>query len=87
MNQAVEVLYFASLRDALGVSQEKVALEGDQVTVLQLLNQLSDRGETWRTQLLENAQLQVAVNHEVASRDTRILPGQEVAFFPPVTGG
>ena len=84
---SVQVLYFASLRDALGVSQEDITLSEQGVSVADLLHELSGRGAAWKQALLDNPHLQVAVDHEVASRDTRIQPGQEVAFFPPVTGG
>ncbi|MFA6700706.1 MAG: MoaD/ThiS family protein [Thiomicrospira sp.] len=51
------------------------------------MHSLAERGEHWRETLLENRSIQVAVNHDIAHRDTELKAGDEVAFFPPVTGG
>lgn len=81
----LNVLYFASFREVLGQTQEQ--LPADFQTVDCLLKALSERGEAWKQALMENQSLQIAVNHDVASRNTQIKAGDEVAFFPPVTGG
>ncbi|HHS99977.1 MAG TPA: molybdopterin converting factor subunit 1 [Thiomicrospira sp.] len=81
----VNVLYFASFREMLGKANEQIT--ADHNTVGALIEDLSKRGENWQQALLENKNLQIAVNHDVAQRDTVIKPGDEVAFFPPVTGG
>ena len=81
----IDVLYFASLREKLGTDQEQV--DGSFDTVQALMDQLCERGDDWRTELRDNAQLQIAVNQSIASRETSLNEGDEVAFFPPVTGG
>ena len=81
----VNILYFASFREVLGQAQEQIS--GPFNTVDALIHVLAERGENWKMALLENQNLQIAVNHDVASRHTEIKPGDEVAFFPPVTGG
>ncbi|MBO1924640.1 MULTISPECIES: molybdopterin converting factor subunit 1 [Thiomicrorhabdus] len=81
----LNVLYFASFREILGQAQEQ--LPADYQTVDCLLKDLAARGETWQQALLHNQNLQIAVNHDVANRQTAIKAGDEVAFFPPVTGG
>ena len=81
----VNILYFASFREVLGQAQEQ--LSGQFNTVDALINVLAERGENWKMALLDNQNLQIAVNHDVANRSTEIKPGDEVAFFPPVTGG
>lgn len=81
----LNVLYFASFREILGQAQEQ--LPADYKTVDCLLKDLADRGEAWKQALLHNKNLQIAVNHDVANRQTEIKAGDEVAFFPPVTGG
>ncbi len=81
----VNVLYFASFREQLGKAQEQLPAEFDSVE--RLLEALAERGETWKQALVNNPNLQIAVNHDVASRETPIKAGDEVAFFPPVTGG
>ncbi|MDX1353090.1 MAG: molybdopterin converting factor subunit 1 [Thiomicrorhabdus sp.] len=81
----VNVLYFASFREMLGKADEQVKAEYS--TVGALIEDLASRGENWQQALLDNQNLQIAVNHDVAQRETAIKAGDEVAFFPPVTGG
>ncbi|WP_040726886.1 molybdopterin converting factor subunit 1 [Thiomicrorhabdus sp. Kp2] len=81
----VNVLYFASFREMLGKADEQI--KADHATVGALIEDLATRGENWQQALLNNQNLQIAVNHDVAQRDTLIKAGDEVAFFPPVTGG
>ncbi len=81
----IHVLYFAQLRELLGQAEEE--LPATYETVSELLSELADRGATWQTALLDNQNLQVAVNHDIASRETPLKAGDEIAFFPPVTGG
>ncbi|MDG6778662.1 molybdopterin converting factor subunit 1 [Thiomicrorhabdus sp. zzn3] len=81
----VNVLYFASFREMLGKASEQ--LPASHTTVESLIAELAERGENWKQALLDNQNLQIAVNHDVANRQTEIKAGDEVAFFPPVTGG
>jgi len=81
----INVLYFASFREMLGKADEQI--KADHNTVGALIESLATRGENWQKALLENQNLQIAVNHDVAQRDTMIKAGDEIAFFPPVTGG
>jgi len=81
----INILYFASFRDALGKAEEQLKLEHS--TVHDLIEDLANRGENWAMALRDNQNLQIAVNHDVAQRDTVLSSGDEVAFFPPVTGG
>lgn len=82
----LDILYFASFREMLGKAQEQLPSEHFK-TVDCLLKSLAERGEHWQQALVENMNLQIAVNHDVASRQTVIKAGDEIAFFPPVTGG
>lgn len=81
----LNILYFASFREMLGTAGEQ--LPATYRTVNCLITELSSRGERWQQALLDNQNLQIAVNHDVAGRDTLIKAGDEIAFFPPVTGG
>jgi molybdopterin synthase sulfur carrier subunit len=78
--------YFASLREKLGLGDETVTLPEAVDTVGGLQQWLQDRGEPWR-EALADERLLVAVNQEVGDRDTTVNDGDEVAWFPPVTGG
>jgi len=81
----IRILYFARLRDELDCGEESLALEKSQ-TVSQLKQQLSGRGPRWQM-AFANENILVAVNQALSDSDTLIKPGDEVGFFPPVTGG
>lgn len=82
----IQLKYFASLRDALGCGGEQLELPAGIDSVSALRAHLADRGADWARSLLNGGVL-AAVNHEVASDDAALQDGDEVAFFPPVTGG
>jgi molybdopterin synthase sulfur carrier subunit len=83
----VTVLYFASLREKLGCSREQVALPSANATVSSLLDVLRDRDGEWPQAFAPGRNWRVAVNQQMADLATPVRPGDEVAFFPPVTGG
>jgi molybdopterin synthase sulfur carrier subunit len=83
----VDVLYFASLREAVGCSRETLALPDDVATAGGLREHLRGRGGAWRDALADGRSLRVAVDQTMAGPDTPLRDGAEVAFFPPVTGG
>ena len=82
---SIALRFFASLRERLGTGEEQlpannIACVGD------VLEQLRQRGSEW-TQLLHGDRVLMAVNQAMAREDTPVQSGDEVAFFPPVTGG
>ena len=83
----IELKYFASVREALGVAQEAVVLPDGVATVGDVRAWLRLRGGAWAETLAEGRALRMACNHEMTDPDTRLTDGCEVAFFPPVTGG
>jgi molybdopterin synthase sulfur carrier subunit len=83
----VTLLYFASLRESLGTSREQVALSAATSTVSSLLDELRGRGSRWTEAFAPGKQWRVAVNQQMADLATPVKPGDEIAFFPPVTGG
>ena len=82
----ITVLYFAGLRERLGTAQESLPLPPGIATVAQLRDHLAARGEPWQA-LAQMSNLRAAVNQDMATADAAIKDGDEVAFFPPVTGG
>lgn len=82
----IQLRYFASLRETLGIGDETVVLQENIVNVSDLTAWLRQRGDIWDT-ALSIRNLHVAINHEIATPDTAIQDGDEVAWFPPVTGG
>ena len=83
----VTLLFFASLRESVGTSREQVALPGPTATVASLVEQLRLRDARWSEAFAPGRQWRVAVNQHMADLATPLKPGDEVAFFPPVTGG
>ena len=82
----VQLRYFASLRETLGLGDESVALPEAVGTVGGLQRWLQQRGEPWQEALADD-RLLVAVNQEVCDREAAVNDGDEIAWFPPVTGG
>lgn len=84
----MRVLYFAWLRQKIGVAEEEVALPPDEVRdVAGLIRWLAARSPGHAAAFAEPRLVRAAVNQEFATPDTPVAPGDEVAFFPPVTGG
>lgn len=82
----IKVLYFARFRDDLGCGEESVALPTGNATLSRLVDTLVARGDRWQ-RTLGAERVMMAVNQEMAAPNTPIKDGDEVAFFPPVTGG
>ena len=82
----VTVLYFARLREALGRNSEQVRLAPRQ-TVASLRAYLRSRGGAWEAELAADKPVRAAVNQDMAQADTVLADADEMAFFPPVTGG
>ena len=81
----IRVLYFASLRERLGRADE--TLESHPATLAGLCDALAARGDPWQEVFAGDQQVLAAVNQEMAGADSVIHDGDEVGFFPPVTGG
>jgi len=83
----VKVLFFAGLREQLGTSGEEIELPGGVSTVAALRAHLRARGGNFEKVLAEKALVRAAVNQDMVQPTSAIKAGDEVAFFPPVTGG
>ena len=83
----VDVLFFASLREQLAVDKEQVDLGDEVQTIGDLKQLLSQRGGLWSELFTRQQGLLCSVNQQMAGDDATIKSGDEVAFFPPVTGG
>ena len=83
----LQVLYFAGLREKLGRDSEEVVLPAGVSDVAGLRSWLAGRDALWREALAGRSGLRVAVNQDMADEATPVKAGDEVAFFPPVTGG
>ena len=83
----IKVLYFARLKEAVNYSSEDIELPQAIKTITALKNYLSQRGEIWANLFNGKQVVRAAINHALVDDLANIQPGDEVAFFPPVTGG
>lgn len=83
----VRILYFARLREALGRADEELVLPEGVRDVRGLLDFLRARGDAWTAELGAGRAVRAAVNQDMAEPATPIADGDEIAIFPPVTGG
>jgi molybdopterin synthase sulfur carrier subunit len=83
----LELRFFASLREALGISQESITIPATVKTIAELRTHLIERGNPWSEVLAEGRVLRCALNQQMVDANTALQDGAEVAFFPPVTGG
>ncbi len=80
----INIFYFARLREQLDSASETLESATD---VGSIVAQLKARGGVWEEVFGGGERVLISVNQEMADRDTLLADGDEVAFFPPVTGG
>lgn len=83
----IRLLYFARLREAFGLDRETLTLDTSQPTLADLLADLRARGGVWREELAEGRAYRMAINQDIAGAEATLRDQDEVAIFPPVTGG
>jgi len=83
----IDLKFFASVREALGLASERIDLPADVRTVGAVRDHLIARGGAWAQALGHERALRMAFNHVMCAPETVLAEGGEVAFFPPVTGG
>lgn len=83
----LEILYFAWVKDRMGRAQESLPLPPGATTVADLAAFLQTRDPQGAQAFIDPASIRAAVNQDFARPSTTIHDGDEVAFFPPVTGG
>ncbi len=83
----IDVVYLARLREAFGVGSERVEPPQGVATARALREWLAARGGVWASELAPGRAVRMAVNHDLAGPEAPLRAGDEVAFFPPVTGG
>ncbi len=81
----ITVKYFASIREAVGVSSESLLTAA--ATLAALRDELLARGGVWAESLARGRAVRMALNQVMSDESATLVDGAEVAFFPPVTGG
>lgn len=82
----IKILFFAALRERLNCEEYLLSCDGNALNVAAVLNQLQSRDNLWQREL-SRADLLCAVNQQLVPLTTSVQDGDELAFFPPVTGG
>ena len=83
----IKIKYFASLSESLGLKSEELVYSDDINTAEDIIQQMTARGKTWTEAFSGENKILIAVNQEMCERGAAVNDGDEVAFFPPVTGG
>lgn len=84
----ITVLYFAKFREQLGCARERFPLPAlPSATVQAVLDQLTGRDDRHRSLLGPDCNVLIAINSDMARRNSLLQAGDELALFPPVTGG
>jgi molybdopterin synthase sulfur carrier subunit len=83
----MRLLYFAWVRQRIGLGEETVDLPGDVRTVTELIDWLKSRDETYAHAFADLRVIRAAVNQSLVPLDAPLSGAKEIAFFPPVTGG
>ncbi len=82
----MKILYFAKLKQLLGKSEDCLTIKGE-MTVKEVIEELKEINEKNRKAFLDIKNLQCAVNCEYVTLDSKVSNHDELALFPPVTGG
>ncbi len=83
----MKLLYFAWVRQRIGLAEEEVTPPANVLTVGELVEWLKSRGGGYATAFANPSVVKAAVNQEFAKPDRKLAPGDEIALFPPMTGG
>jgi molybdopterin synthase sulfur carrier subunit len=84
---AIQILYFAWVRERIGLDGESVAPPEDVTDVAGLVDWLAAQSAEHESALADRARIRAAVDSQFATPETSIAGAREVALFPPVTGG
>ena len=83
----IKLFYFAEVREIVGIDQEEIDVESDIKTLAELIAFLKLRGNQWQAIFDMSSSYRMAINQELAEASHKINANDEVAFFPPITGG
>ena len=83
----MNILYFSWIKDKLGKAKENIAVDQNISSVAELITFLENKDETYKEVFKDISSIRVSINMETANMDDPISINDEIAFFPPMTGG
>ena len=83
----VKLVYFAWVRERVGLTDEEVELPEGTATIADLVRWLKGRGEEYASAFENEAVVRAAIDHSHVKPDASLAGAREIAFFPPMTGG
>ncbi len=83
----MKILYFSWIKDKVGKSEEYIDLDTEINNVNRLITFLKQRNSIYDEVFKDTSSIRVSINMETAKLDDKIKQGDEIAFFPPMTGG
>lgn len=83
----MNILYFSWIKDKLGKTKENIAIDQNISSVSELITFLESKDETYKEVFKDISSIRVSINMETANMDDPISIDDEIAFFPPMTGG
>ena len=83
----IEIKYFARLSESLGKRSDQLEFDDQIQTAADVIQRLIDRGGKWADEFNGDNKILVAINQQMREPEASVNDGDEVAFFPPVTGG
>ena len=87
MTRSINILYFAWVRERIGIAEEQVSLAEEVNTIADILKMLTDRDATYAAVLSDPEKLRFALDQDYGTPASSIGSARELAIFPPVTGG
>jgi molybdopterin synthase sulfur carrier subunit len=87
MSRSINIIYFAWVRERLGLDEEQVVLGDEVETIGQVLTLLADRGAAYAQVLSDITKLRFALDQDYGTPESLVGSAKELAIFPPVTGG
>ena len=83
----MKLVYFSWVREKIGIPDEELNPPNHINTVSDLMNWLASRGDGYASAFADLSSIRIAINQEYVKKDATIRADDEIAFFPPVTGG
>ena len=83
----MKIIYFSWLKENIGLSEENIKLPSNIKNIKNLIKWLSEKSNKHKKVFLKSKSIRCAINHQIVNKSSKIKDKDEIAFFPPFTGG